>query len=90
MTLTLDLSEELESRLRTVARAQGTDEAEAARKLLDSALPPAVEPITFKKIGKRIGAERGSARGEFAHIATSSDDFSRRKQEEIQQEEAAW
>jgi hypothetical protein len=41
MTLTIDLSEELEARLRTAARAKGTDEAEAARQVLESALPAA-------------------------------------------------
>ena len=40
MTLILDLSDELETRLRTAARAEGTDEAEAVRLLLERALPP--------------------------------------------------
>jgi tRNA A37 N6-isopentenylltransferase MiaA len=40
MTLTIDLSEELQTRLRTAARANGTDEAEAVRQVLESALPP--------------------------------------------------
>ena len=44
MTLILDLSEELEARLRTAARAEGTDEAEAVRHLLERALPPAQKP----------------------------------------------
>lgn len=39
MTLILDLSKELETRLRTAARAEGTDEVEAVRHLLERALP---------------------------------------------------
>src|SRR5437762_2706119 len=44
MTLILDLSEELEARLRTAARAEGTDEAEAVRQVLERTLPPVAEP----------------------------------------------
>ena len=41
MTLTIDLSEDLENRLRTAARANGTDEVETARQVLESGLPAA-------------------------------------------------
>jgi hypothetical protein len=90
MTLTLVLSEELETRLRSAARAKGTDEVEAARQLLDRALPPVAHSVPPKKSKRQGGTKRDSARGEFAHVATSADDFARRKQEDIRREEAGW
>ena len=80
MTLILDLSEELETRLRSAARARGTDEAEAARQVLEISLPPIEGQPKMRATG----------RGKFAHLLTDSETFAREKQEEIRREEAGW
>ena len=95
MTLVLDLSDELEIRLRTVARAKGADEVEIARELLDRALPPINAPTglsfdTARKVVLEPAKKRATGRGRFAHLLTDSETFAREKQEEIRKEEAHW
>lgn len=96
MTLILDLPEDLEARLIAVARANGTDQAEAARHVLESALPRLEDLLPVDRAsdvdaeGGRFSVKRTSARGEFAYVPTSSAEFARRKQEEIRKEETGW
>jgi hypothetical protein len=75
MTLTIELTPEQESTLTAEATARGLELPEFVKLR-------ALEGVPAKR--------RSSARGEFAHVATSSEDFARRKQEEIRREEARW
>ena len=79
MTLTLDLSEDLETRLRTAAREKGVNEAEAIRLLLDRALPPAESPRQTR-----------SALGKYAGFGPSVAEYLREKHAETAREEALW
>lgn len=85
MILTIELTPEEEARLRALAEAKGTNEEETARKMLS-------ESLSHVQIGQ---AYLGSAStlpgyGKYADRMSSSEEFARRKQEEIALEERDW
>ncbi len=86
MTLTIELAPDLEQRLRRAAEARGMEADEYARWLIQEQLPPesgANGPVVS---GDRAAAVR-AAMGQFRRLRTSSDAYSREKQEEVDWED---
>ena len=81
MTLTIDLSPDLGERLRREAAANGMEAGEYARQLLQDQLPPEPMNLGPSQRDDRAAAVR-AAMGLLRHLPTSSDAFSREKQEE--------
>jgi hypothetical protein len=91
MTLVIEVTPELESRLQEEAAKRGLPVPECARILLEGALTPeerseVTPPMTAEERAARVRAARGS----LAHMPFSSEDFMREKQEEIDREEEGW
>ncbi len=87
MTLTLDLSPELEERLAQEATRNGIAPPEYVRRLLEDCVPGTQShPPTAEERAARVAA----ARGKYAHLKTSSEAFALRKQEEIDLEDRRW
>lgn len=79
MSITIDLSPEIQSLLEEEAKQQGLSLSEFAEKVLEERATKTAVPQ------KRI-----SARGFLAHLPGSSEDFMREKHEENEREEARW
>jgi hypothetical protein len=89
MTLTIELTPAQERRLRALAAKKGTGEAETARQMLEDSLNLAPEEAPVKRIEDLVGY------GFLAHLRNpseelASEEFARRKQEEIALEERDW
>ncbi|MDQ3814877.1 MAG: hypothetical protein M3347_13115 [Armatimonadota bacterium] len=84
MTLTIEITPPLESRLQEEATRRGLPAPEYARRLLEDLLLSA--PIADEQEAERLAAI-DAAMGALAHTHTSADEFCRRKQEEIDLEE---
>jgi hypothetical protein len=84
--LTIELGPDLEERLRRAAEARGMEADEYARWLIQEQLPPEpgaggpADPVD------RAAAIR-AAMGQFRQLRTSSDAYSREKQEEMDWED---
>ena len=86
MKLTIELAPDQEERLRRAAEARGMEADEYARWLIQERLPPEPEAGSSNHPADRAAAVR-AAMGQFGHLRTSSDAYSREKQEEVDWED---
>lgn len=82
MTLTLRLPSTVTAELEQQARRIGVSPEEHATGLLQAALKAGGDPLASAE-----QPSRPSAFGKYAHVPGTSDDFARRKQEEIDRED---
>ena len=81
MTLTIEIQPETEARLEREARRRGVSPSEIVRHLLDREL--AEPPVSTRQ---KPPSPRQSAMGKYAHVPTSSDQYSQEKVQEVLRE----